>query len=411
MRRNVITILLCLLTAVGLAQKEKFPEPDVKAEFPGGNDSLMQFIYKSLIYPSDCAKEKISGRTITAFVVGVDGGISNPEVLRSPDERLSKEVLRILSIMPKWKPALLDNKPVAMKYTIPITFRLPEKKASGVTAAPADVWQQVDKVTAGCKENPRGLYRLVKFAYDDGSKRDAPFDQYKYSGDSIALQWNVQKDTDKEYWAELHDNDGMEFNYSAPVDDKKTHIYDSNDKGFKLRWYSEYIEHELFPYRKYVTELYSSENIPVSAKRVVDMLEMKTATGNKLYGCWHRYGAMSKVEGMDMLLIAPHELYQVFDKEWSLQVYDLNPGMRFRAYCVLRPIVYKENNVIVQHGAECKIEWVNDNLFKLSFDRGDGTIVTELWKRSGLPRNFQRVFGTNLPTFQIENPIPNYFRQ
>ena len=40
MRRNVITILLCLLTAVGLAQKEKFPEPDVKAEFPGGHDSL-----------------------------------------------------------------------------------------------------------------------------------------------------------------------------------------------------------------------------------------------------------------------------------------------------------------------------------------------------------------------------------
>ena len=39
MRRNVITILLCLLTAVGLAQKEKFPEPDVKAE-PGEDDVI-----------------------------------------------------------------------------------------------------------------------------------------------------------------------------------------------------------------------------------------------------------------------------------------------------------------------------------------------------------------------------------
>ena len=112
-----------------------------------------------------------------------------------------------------------------------------------------------------------------------------------------------------------------------------------------------------------------------------------------------------------MLLSAPQELYQVFDKDMYLHVYDLNPGKKLRGYCVLRPVVYKENNVIVQHGAECKIEWVNDNLFKLNFDRGDGTIVTEVWKRSGLPRNFQRVFGTNLPTFQIENPIPNYFRQ
>jgi hypothetical protein len=47
----------------------------------------------------------------------------------------------------------------------------------------------------------------------------------------------------------------------------------------------------------------------------------------------------------------------------------------------------------------------------VSFDRGDGVIVTELWKRSGLPKNFQRVMGTNVPSFQIINPIPNYFRQ
>lgn len=414
MRRNVIALLLCFMAVFGFAQTDKIVlVPDVKAEFPGGIDAMMMFINENLKYPKDCENEGIHGRVITTFIVDTYGSISNPEVMQSPDERLSKEVLRILSIMPKWKPAVLDKKPVRMKFTLPITFRLPEKGNVKGNALPANIWSVLDNVTVGYKENPRGLYRLVKLAYEDGSKSDVPFEQYKYCGDSLTLQFEVTKNTDKEYWMQMYDNDGYEFKYSASMNEHNTQVYDSNEKGFKFKWYNQHIANRnLFPLNKYITELYSSEYVGSETKRVVDMLKMKTAMGNnKMYGCWHRLGIMTKVEGMDMLLSAPQELYEVFDKEWSLQVYDLNPGKRLRGYCVFRPVVYKENNVIVQHGAECKIDWMNDDMFKLSFDRGDGTIVTELWKRSGLPRNFQRVFGTNLPTFQIENPIPNYFRQ
>lgn len=410
MRRNVITMLLCLLTAVGFAQKEKFLVPDVVAEFPGGQDSLKQFINKNLKYPKDCEKEGINGSVMISFVVNADGSLDNFNVLHSPDERLNKEVLRVIDLMPKWKPALLENKPIKMKCTIPVTFRLPNKALPSMSG---DAWAAVEKKTSGAKEDPKGLYRLLKIAYEDGSKKDVPFVQYKYCGDSIALQLMVRKDTNKEYWVEIYDSDGYEFKYSSSLNEHKTQIYDSNDKGFKFKWYNEIMDGNLFPYHKYITELYSSEFLGMSesSKTLIDMLKMKIATGNKMYGCWRRLGIMTKVEGMDMLLSAPQDLYQVFDKDMYLHVYDLNPGKKLRGYCVLRPVVYKENNVIVQHGAECKIEWVNDNLFKLNFDRGDGTIVTEVWKRSGLPRNFQRVFGTNLPTFQIENPIPNYFRQ
>ena len=410
MRRNVITMLLCLLTAVGFAQKEKFPEPDVRAEFPGGVSALMQFVRDNMKYPKDCEKEGVFGRVVATFVVDTDGSIGNLEVLRSPDERLSKEAFRIIGIMPKWTPALVNNKPIKMKFTMPFTFRLPKKDS--LTVEPVDMWSSVNSKIEGAKKDPRGLYRLVKFAYEDGSKKDVPFEQYKYCGDSLALQWVVKKDVNKECWIEIYDNDNMEFKYSKPVNDKNTHIYDSNDKGFKLKWYSEYSNKPLFPYHKYVTELYSSEFIGTSAKRVLDMLKMKTATDSKLYGCWHRIGVVTQIEGLDMFLAspAPQELYQVFDKDMCLQVYDLRPGQRLRAYCVIRPIVYKENDIMVQRGTEYKIDWINDDLFKLNFDRGDGTIVTEVWKRSGLPRNYQRIFGTNLPTYQIVNPDPNYFR-
>lgn len=411
MRRNVITMLLCLLTAVGFAQKEKFPEPVIKAEFPGGVNAMMQFVRENMKYPKDCEKEGINGRVIATFVVETDGSLSDPDVLQSPDERLSKEVVRIIGLMPKWKPAISDNKPVRMKFTIPVTFYLPKRDTLNMPANPKEMWSWVNSKTEGAKEDPKGLYRFVKIAYEDGSKRDVPFEQYKYCGDSLTLQWVVRKDADNEYWVEGYDNDGYEFKYSPSLNEYKTQIYDSNDKGFKFKWYSEFHGMQLFPYHKYITELYSSECNNPSAERIVDMLKLKIATGNKMYGCWHRLGVMVKVEGMDMIMATPQDLYQVFDKDMYLHVYDLNPGKKLRAYFVLRPIVYKENNIIVQHGAECKIEWVNDNLFRLSFDRGDGVIVTELWKRSGLPKNFQRVMGTNVPSFQIINPIPNYFRQ
>ena len=410
MRRYFVAFLLCLLANISFAQKEDFPKPDVVAEFPGGQESMMQFIHKNLKYPKDCEKEGINGRVIVVFIVEKDGSLSNISVRLSPDKRLSEEVLRIIGLMPKWKPALRDKNPIRMRYSIPVTFRLPDKPLPFV----GNVWEWVDKETSGAKENPRGLYRLVKLAYEDGTKKDVPFLQYKYCGDSLTLQIEVARSTDKEFLAQIYDNDGYEFKYSDSMNKYNTRVYDSNDKGFKFKWYNEHmVNNKLFPFKQYITEMYSSKYLDLSvlSKSLVDMLKMKTATGNKMFGCWHRLGIMTKVEGLDMLLSAPQELSEVFDKDLSLQVYDLNPGKKLRGYFVLRPVVYKENNVIVQHGGECKIEWVNDNLFKLSFDRGDGTIVTEVWKRSGLPRNFQRVFGTNLPTFQIENPIPNYFRQ
>ena len=61
MRRYFVAFLLCLLANISFAQKEDFPKPDVVAEFPGGQESMMQFIHKNLKYPKDCEKEGING--------------------------------------------------------------------------------------------------------------------------------------------------------------------------------------------------------------------------------------------------------------------------------------------------------------------------------------------------------------
>ena len=61
-----------------------------------------------------------------------DGSVSDVQVKRSVDPSLDKEAVRVLSMMPKWTPGMQDGKPVRVKYTIPVIFRLgastPKKK-------------------------------------------------------------------------------------------------------------------------------------------------------------------------------------------------------------------------------------------------------------------------------------------
>lgn len=93
-------------------------------EFPGGEAALMQFIKKTLKYPPFAAENGIQGRVTLSFTVEKDGSIGNIEVMRSPADELSKEAIRVVSAMPKWKPGKQRGKPVRVKYVLPITFRL-----------------------------------------------------------------------------------------------------------------------------------------------------------------------------------------------------------------------------------------------------------------------------------------------
>ena len=93
-------------------------------EFPGGETALMNFIVSNLKYPQSAAQKGIQGRVVLSFIVEKDGSISTIKVMRSPDERLSLEAIRVVRKMPKWTPAKQDGKPVRVKYVLPVTFRL-----------------------------------------------------------------------------------------------------------------------------------------------------------------------------------------------------------------------------------------------------------------------------------------------
>ncbi|RRD62483.1 energy transducer TonB [Tannerella forsythia] len=93
-------------------------------EFPGGQAALMSFIAKSIKYPVVAQENGIQGRVTCSFVVNKDGSIVDAEVVRGIDPSLDKEALRVINTMPKWKPGKQRGKPVRVKFTVPINFRL-----------------------------------------------------------------------------------------------------------------------------------------------------------------------------------------------------------------------------------------------------------------------------------------------
>ena len=92
--------------------------------FPGGEAGLMDYIYKNLRYPSAVANKKIENCVICTFIIDIKGNVTDAQITQSAHPLLDKEALRLVKTFPKWKPGMLHGKPIRVKYTLPIFFRL-----------------------------------------------------------------------------------------------------------------------------------------------------------------------------------------------------------------------------------------------------------------------------------------------
>lgn len=111
----------------GPALTEQAPDPietwvEVEAEFQGGFEKLNEFINDNFHAPAEAADLGVTGRVIVRFVVEKDGTISNPVVEQKLDEcpACDKEALRVVSRMPKWKPASNAGREVRTYVRLPI---------------------------------------------------------------------------------------------------------------------------------------------------------------------------------------------------------------------------------------------------------------------------------------------------
>jgi protein TonB len=96
---------------------------DKTPEFPDGRDAMYKFIYSNINYQK-ISERDVWGKLFVQFVVERDGNLSNIKITRSLDPFCDKEAIRILRLMPKWKPGEIRNKKVRTKIEIPITIKL-----------------------------------------------------------------------------------------------------------------------------------------------------------------------------------------------------------------------------------------------------------------------------------------------
>lgn len=99
---------------------------DHMPRFPNGTRALFDFLNENIQYPIEAGKKKIEGRVLITFVVNVDSTINEVEIIQRVHPLLDAEALRVVKAMPKWEPATKGGVPVRVKYTIPISFVIPQ---------------------------------------------------------------------------------------------------------------------------------------------------------------------------------------------------------------------------------------------------------------------------------------------
>lgn len=108
-------------------QKEHSPIYEVvenMPEFPGGTKAMLDFLKNNIQYPDMARKNGVQGKVILKVVIDKDGSVTQPTLIRSIDSDLDKEALRIVKLMPKWKPGTQRGKAMKVEYTFPVTFKL-----------------------------------------------------------------------------------------------------------------------------------------------------------------------------------------------------------------------------------------------------------------------------------------------
>ena len=125
---------------------EIFTVVEEMPQFPGGMGEAMKFLAKNIKYPAVALQNKIEGRVIVQFVVKENGKVADLKVVRGVTPELDAEALRVVGLMPDWIPGKQRGKAVAVKYTMPITFRLsspaPKEEAA---SAPSMMHLNVEK--------------------------------------------------------------------------------------------------------------------------------------------------------------------------------------------------------------------------------------------------------------------------
>lgn len=104
-----------------------FQVVDEEPSFPGGMEAMYKFLSENIKYPQEAKANNISGKVYVTFVVEADGSISNPRLLRDIGGGCGQEAIRVVKLMPRWKPGKNKGQPARVQFNLPVNFTLTDE--------------------------------------------------------------------------------------------------------------------------------------------------------------------------------------------------------------------------------------------------------------------------------------------
>lgn len=92
--------------------------------FVGGDAAMQKFIYDHINYPENGVTYGLQGTVWVQFTVGKNGKVTDPKILQSVKGGFDEEALRVIKMMPAWKPGKQNGREVPVYIKLPIKFTL-----------------------------------------------------------------------------------------------------------------------------------------------------------------------------------------------------------------------------------------------------------------------------------------------
>ena len=97
---------------------------EVMPEFPGGEAALMKFLQNNVVYPDRERDLEIQGKVVVGFIIDETGKVIEAKPIKEVSYGLDKESVRVVNLLPNFKPGMQAGRPVKVRYVLPMKYEL-----------------------------------------------------------------------------------------------------------------------------------------------------------------------------------------------------------------------------------------------------------------------------------------------
>lgn len=104
-----------------ISKTEYYVFVDSMPQYPGGQNEMIKFFMSNFQYPHEI---DACCRIVIGFIIDENGKMTDLKIIRSLQDDFDKEALRVMRLMPDWKPGKCNGKLVPVRMTFPISIKL-----------------------------------------------------------------------------------------------------------------------------------------------------------------------------------------------------------------------------------------------------------------------------------------------